>query len=48
LDEALVLSRLLHFTATFLLLGISAFLWKIAPGSLAGRLETQLRPLLRL
>lgn len=48
MDEALVLSRLLHFTATFLLLGISAFLWKIAPGSLAGRLETQLRPLLRL
>jgi copper resistance protein D len=48
LDEALVLSRLLHFTATFLLLGISAFLWKIVPGRSAGRLETQLRPLLRL
>jgi copper resistance protein D len=48
LDEALVLSRLLHFTATFLLLGISAFLWKIAPPELSDRLERQLRPLLRL
>jgi putative copper resistance protein D len=48
LDEALVLSRLLHFTATFLLLGISAFLWKIVPAEISGRLETQLRPLLRL
>jgi copper resistance protein D len=48
LDEALVLSRLLHFTATFLLLGISAFLWKIAPGALSDSLERRLCPLLRL
>jgi copper resistance protein D len=48
LDEALVLSRLLHFTATFLLLGSCAFLWQMAPPELSGRLEAQLRSLLRL
>jgi copper resistance protein D len=48
LDEALVLSRLLHFTATFLLFGASAFLWKMAPAELSDRLEAQLRGLLRL
>jgi copper resistance protein D len=48
LDEALVLSRLLHFTATFLLFGACAFLWKMAPAELSGRLEAQLRGLLRL
>lgn len=48
MDEALVLSRLLHFTATFLLLGITAFLWKIVPAELSDSLERRLRPLLRL
>jgi len=48
LDEALVLSRLLQFAATFLLFGTSAFLWKMAPAELSVRLEEQLRGLLRL
>jgi putative copper resistance protein D len=48
LDEALVLSRLLQFTATFLLFGASAFLWKMAPAELSTRLEAQLGGLLRL
>ncbi|MET0483302.1 MAG: copper homeostasis membrane protein CopD [Aestuariivirgaceae bacterium] len=48
MDEALVLSRLLQFTATFLVFGTSAFLWKMAPAELSVRLEAQLRGLLGL
>jgi putative copper resistance protein D len=48
LDETLVLSRLLHFTATFLLFGASAFLWKMAPAELSDRLEARLTPVLNL
>jgi putative copper resistance protein D len=48
LDQALVLCRLLHFTAAFLLFGASAFLWAIAPPEAVGRLAKRLWPVMGL
>jgi copper resistance protein D len=40
---ALVVCRLLHFSAAMLLFGVSAFLWALAPPELAGALASPIR-----
>jgi putative copper resistance protein D len=48
LDQALVICRLLHFAAAFLLFGMSTFFWIVAPSDVARRLEKQLGPVIFL